>query len=237
MVARAAGTEAGATRGTEAGATRGTEAGATRGTEAGATRSRVGPASLPAWDFLVGDPGAAGGGLARRPLLIGLASVLLAVAGGCTDSAGPAAVPPLETGRITSAFGLRAKHPVTRAPGPVHHAGFDLAAPAGTAIRAARAGVVTAAGWRGGYGNMVEIKHVAGLTTRYAHAARVAVRPGMRVQAGEVIAYVGSTGLSTGPHLHYELRLYGKAIDPRDAGFALVAAEAPRARSGKRRRT
>ncbi len=168
-----------------------------------------------------------------RHLAAGLLAVLLAA---CGESGAPTAVPPLASARITSAFGMRAKHPATRKVGPVHHDGFDLAAPAGTPIRAARSGTVTFAGSRGGYGNMVEIRHVAGLVTRYAHAARLAVRPGTKVQAGEIIAYVGSTGLSTGPHLHYELRLYGKAIDPRDAGFAL-ASHIQTARKTVRKRT
>ncbi len=179
--------------------------------------------------------GAARSGRTRRSVLIALLGFVATAAGGCGEGGTPTAVPPLALARITSAFGMRAKHPITRKVGPVHHDGFDLAAPAGTPIRAARAGVVTFAGSRGGYGNMVEIRHVAGLVTRYAHAAKLAVRPGTKVQAGEVIAYVGSTGLSTGPHLHYELRLYGKAIDPRDAGFALASHIQPLRRAVRKR--
>ncbi len=132
-------------------------------------------------------------------------------------------MPPLAVGRITSPFGMRDHHPIRSDSGPVHHDGYDLAAPSGSPFYAARSGRVVSAGGRGGYGLTVELDHGGGLSTRYAHASRLTVREGQAVQGGEVLGFVGSTGLSTGPHLHYEVRMGGKAIDPRDAGFALAA--------------
>ncbi|MPZ88668.1 MAG: peptidoglycan DD-metalloendopeptidase family protein [Nitriliruptorales bacterium] len=113
-------------------------------------------------------------------------------------------------GRTSSPFGTRT-HPVT---GQRRlHAGVDIAAATGTPIVAAAAGVVRAAGLRGGYGNLVVVDHGGGLETRYAHASAIAVAAGERVEAGRLLAWVGSTGLSTGPHLHFEVRVGG---DPRD---------------------
>ena len=114
-------------------------------------------------------------------------------------------------GRVSSAYGLR-PHPI-RKRSQFHH-GLDLAAPAGTPIRAVAAGRVSFSGWAGGYGNLVEIAHGAGWTTRYAHAQTRVVQVGQRVQAGETLASVGTTGLSTGPHLHFEIRQDGASQDP-----------------------
>ncbi len=114
-------------------------------------------------------------------------------------------------GRVSSPFGERV-HPIsgdTR-----HHHGLDIAAPAGTPIRAARAGTVTFAGERGGYGNLVEIDHGDGTRSRYAHASTLLVEAGQAVRKGELIAEVGSTGNSTGPHLHFEVRRGDEPIDP-----------------------
>lgn len=94
------------------------------------------------------------------------------------------------------------------------HAGLDFRAPSGTPIRSGGAGTVVAAGWNGGYGKMVEIDHGNGLHTRYAHMSSVAVNKGDKIKAGEVVGQVGSTGRSTGPHLHYEIRRDGAAINP-----------------------
>ena len=94
------------------------------------------------------------------------------------------------------------------------HAGIDFRASTGTTVRATGAGTVTVAGRSGGYGNMVEIDHGNGLTTRYAHLSRPTVKVGDRVEAGERIGLSGTTGRSTGPHIHYEVRRAGKAIDP-----------------------
>jgi len=115
---------------------------------------------------------------------------------------------------LTSGFGSRVD-PFT---GERHaHLGVDLAAPLGTPILAAQDGVVVSAGPRGGYGNAVEVAHPDGTTSLYAHAHTLLVRPGQEVRAGEPLATVGSTGRSTGNHLHFELRRAGRPIDPRSA--------------------
>ncbi len=120
---------------------------------------------------------------------------------------------PLNMSRISSRFGHR-RHPVlkfTRL-----HAGVDFAAPTGTPILAAGAGRVVEAGRNGGYGRWVKISHDGGLATGYAHMSRIApgVRRSARVRQGQVIGFVGSTGLSTGPHLHFELHRHGRPVDP-----------------------
>jgi murein DD-endopeptidase MepM/ murein hydrolase activator NlpD len=94
------------------------------------------------------------------------------------------------------------------------HRGVDIAAAAGSPIQAVRAGTVTFAGDRGGYGNVVVVDHGRGLETRYAHCESVDVQVGDAVRAGAPIATVGSTGRSTGPHLHFEVRQDGQAVDP-----------------------
>jgi murein DD-endopeptidase MepM/ murein hydrolase activator NlpD len=114
-------------------------------------------------------------------------------------------------GRVTSGFGMRHD--------PLHgelrrHDGVDIAAPVGTPIRAPKDGVVRFAGDRGGYGNVVYLDHGDGTESRYAHCDALAVRAGQVVRSGDVIASVGSTGRSTGPHLHLELRANGAALDP-----------------------
>ena len=95
------------------------------------------------------------------------------------------------------------------------HEGLDFSAEIGTPIRAAADGIVTLAEVSGGYGNMVKVDHGSGLETRYGHASKLLVKVGERVVKGQEIALVGSTGRSTGPHLHYEIRLNGDALDPR----------------------
>ncbi|NTZ41502.1 M23 family metallopeptidase [Altererythrobacter sp. SALINAS58] len=114
-------------------------------------------------------------------------------------------------GVVTSRFGVR-MHPLTG--GRRAHQGIDIAASAGTPIRATANGFVSVAGWGGGYGLLVTIDHPAGLQTRYAHLSRLNVRPGQDVAQGDIIGFVGSTGNSTGPHLHYEVRRDGLAVDP-----------------------
>lgn len=118
---------------------------------------------------------------------------------------------PLEDTRLTSDFGMRT-HPVLG--GRSNHKGVDLAAPSGTPIYATADGFVSKAEWYSSYGNYVSIEHGAELQTRYAHMSRIAVAPGSRVRKGEIIGYVGSTGRSTGPHLHYEVRIGGEAVNP-----------------------
>jgi murein DD-endopeptidase MepM/ murein hydrolase activator NlpD len=95
------------------------------------------------------------------------------------------------------------------------HEGIDIAAGSGSPVRAATDGVVKKASWYGGYGNAVIIDHGGGVQTLYGHNSALSVQPGDRVRAGQVIAKVGSTGDSTGPHLHFEVQVDGKAVNPR----------------------
>src|SRR5215831_8535566 len=97
---------------------------------------------------------------------------------------------------------------------PAMHTGLDLHGETGDAVRATADGTVTTAGWSGGYGRVVDVDHGNGLSTRYGHLSSIAVRVGQSVKTGQIIGKVGSTGRSTGPHLHYETRLKGEAIDP-----------------------
>jgi len=114
-------------------------------------------------------------------------------------------------GKIVSGYGNRL-HPILRV--RRLHEGVDIAAPRGTPIVATADGVVTKAGWLGSYGNVVEISHGYGITTLYAHNSRNAVKTGATVKRGQVIAYVGSTGLSTGAHVHYEVRVNKRPVNP-----------------------
>ncbi len=120
---------------------------------------------------------------------------------------------PVNGARLSSPFGLR-RHPIlgyTRM-----HQGVDFAAPIGTRVKAAGEGVVEIAGWRGGYGRYIRIRHNGRYRSAYAHLSRFApgIRPGQRVAQGQVIGYVGSTGRSTGPHLHYEVLDRNRAVNP-----------------------
>lgn len=112
---------------------------------------------------------------------------------------------------ITSKFGVRTD-PLLGT--PAMHAGMDFRAPTGAPILATGAGTVVRAGWSGGYGNLVEIEHAKGFSTRFAHMSKILVKAGDRVLPGDVIGRVGSTGRSTGPHLHYEIHREGDALDP-----------------------
>lgn len=118
---------------------------------------------------------------------------------------------PLDGGRMSSGYGMR-DHPVLRQ--RRRHSGVDIAAPTGTPIYATADGIVGRADRFSSYGLFISIDHGAELETRYAHLSRLAVAAGDRVQKGEVIGYVGSTGRSTGPHLHYEVRVDGVAVNP-----------------------
>lgn len=123
---------------------------------------------------------------------------------------------PLQFRRISSVFGRR-KHPVLGS--WRQHKGTDYAANAGTPVRTIGDGVIVHAGWRGGYGNTIEVRHPNGYVTRYAHLSRFArgVTKGSRVTLGSTVGYVGSTGLATGPHLHFEVLVKGVQRDPRVA--------------------
>lgn len=118
---------------------------------------------------------------------------------------------PLEVDTMTSGFGMR-EHPVLG--GRRAHTGVDLAAPVGTPIHATADGVVSKASWFGGYGLFVSIEHGGALQTRYGHMSRLNVAEGQTVHKGDVIGFVGSTGRSTGPHVHYEVRVDGAAVNP-----------------------
>ena len=132
-----------------------------------------------------------------------------------TLAGGAIAVPsdkPLRTAEFTSGFGSRSdpfRH------GAAFHPGIDLAAPYGTAVYATAEGTVIRAGWNsGGYGNLVEIDHGRGIITRYGHMSRILVSPGQHVTRGQQVGQVGSTGRSTGNHLHYEVRIDDSPVNP-----------------------
>lgn len=137
---------------------------------------------------------------------------------------------PLSFEHVSSTFGLR-EHPIFG--DWRNHTGTDYAAPMGTPVRAIGDGVVVSAGWQGGYGNMIDIRHDNGYVSRYGHLNHFArgIHPGTRVSMGSTIGYVGMTGWATGPHLHFEIRVKGVARDPRTAlqgksGDPLPASEA-----------
>ncbi len=121
---------------------------------------------------------------------------------------------PLDVARVTSGFSMRRFHPVLRRNRP--HLGIDYGASRGTPVFATGGGVVTRAGAWGGYGTAIEVRHANNLRTRYAHLSGIArgVRSGVRVQQGQVIGYVGSSGLATGSHLHYEFLRNGSHVNP-----------------------
>ncbi|OJW72205.1 MAG: hypothetical protein BGO57_15955 [Sphingomonadales bacterium 63-6] len=123
-------------------------------------------------------------------------------------------------GRVTSGFGMR-RHPILGY--SRMHAGMDFKASYGTPIYAVSDGTVAFAGRHGGHGNFVKLNHGGGLGTGYAHMSRIAVSAGQRVRRGQVIGYVGSTGLSTGPHLHYEMYRGGKVVNPASVQFVTRA--------------
>lgn len=130
-------------------------------------------------------------------------------------SDGAIAVPsdkPVKSATLTSGYGTRSDpFRGSRA----NHGGIDLAGPVGTPIYATADGVVKRAGWNsGGYGNLVEIDHGRGIVTRYAHMSRVLVSPGQVITRGQQVGKMGSTGRSTGSHLHYEVRIDGRAVNP-----------------------
>lgn len=115
-------------------------------------------------------------------------------------------------GILSSGFSQARYHPIYHRARP--HWGVDIAAPVGTPILAAAKGQVKKAGWETGYGNMVEIDHGYGYETVYGHASKLLVRAGQKVERGDVIALVGSTGVATGPNLHYEVRVDGEPTNP-----------------------
>jgi murein DD-endopeptidase MepM/ murein hydrolase activator NlpD len=134
---------------------------------------------------------------------------------------------PVKGIHLTSGYGMR-NHPVTgrrRA-----HKGIDLAGPTGTPVHASADGIISRADWFSTYGLYVSIEHGGEIQTRYAHMSRLNVAKGQRINKGDVIGFIGSTGRSTGPHLHYEVRISNKAVNPipyMQAEQATVAVSAP----------
>jgi murein DD-endopeptidase MepM/ murein hydrolase activator NlpD len=186
---------------------------------------------------LVVDLGAAGGPALVYAALdrVGASDVqLIRVDGKWVDAGGGdgRTVRPVG-GRLTSRFGMR-HHPLlgySRL-----HKGVDFAAAYGSPVRAAASGSVTAAGWAGGYGRQVRIAHGGGLASSYSHLSGLAVAPGGRVSAGQIIGYAGSSGLSTGPHVHYEVRRNGMPVDPLGSGLASASPLDPQMQSKLRER-
>jgi murein DD-endopeptidase MepM/ murein hydrolase activator NlpD len=123
----------------------------------------------------------------------------------------PTYIKPLSGGRISSTFGRRSQ---PKKGASTYHKGVDIAVPTGTSVWASSGGTVTRAGWAGGYGNVVCIQHADGKETRYGHLSKIYLKAGQQVRQGQVIAASGSTGVSTGPHLHFEIRIGGEAVNP-----------------------
>jgi murein DD-endopeptidase MepM/ murein hydrolase activator NlpD len=115
-------------------------------------------------------------------------------------------------GWLSSAFSSMRDHPILHIARP--HEGIDVTAPMGSPIEAPASGLVIDAGWESGYGNTVIIDHGFGIVTKFAHASKLLVKTGQRVQRGQRIALVGNSGLATGPHLHYEVHVKGRPVDP-----------------------
>ena len=140
-----------------------------------------------------------------------LVAVIQSQSGGSAVSGGTGQLGWPVNGPITSPFGGRI-HPVTGI--WLGHTGLDIGVPYGTPVHAADGGKVILASWYGGYGNAVVIDHGNGISTLYGHNSSLAVSVGQTVSKGEVVAYCGSTGVSTGPHVHFEVRINGRPVDP-----------------------
>ncbi|MQY16190.1 hypothetical protein SRB5_63860 [Streptomyces sp. RB5] len=151
---------------------------------------------------------------ARAAVAAAGAGLALAVAGGATAHAAPASgwVSP-----VTAPFHFTGTYNADGAHWAHKHSGQDFAAPTGTAVKAAATGTVVTNGWGGAYGNQIVIKHANGMYTQYGHLSKSNVVTGQSVAAGSVIGKIGSTGNSTGPHLHFEVRTtpyYGSSVNP-----------------------
>jgi len=151
--------------------------------------------------------------------LIRRANLLAASFGEASDSLANhrdrmAAMPSImpTAGWLTSAFTSMREHPILHVARP--HEGIDVTAPMGAPIQAPAGGRVIKTGWQSGYGNVIVIDHGYGLTTKFAHCSKVTAQTGQVVKRNQIIAYVGNTGLATGPHLHYEVHVNGKPVDP-----------------------
>jgi Peptidase family M23 len=174
----------------------------------------------------------------RSLVLGGLCGLLLIASAGCTSRPEPRPLMtdtlllmPVDRGRLSSGHGIR-YHPILKR--RQMHRGIDWAAPRGTPVRAAGDGVVVAAGRFGAYGHYVRIDHGGEIGTAYAHLERYALglRPGLTVRQGEPIGGVGSTGRATGPHLHYEVLVGGRQVDPLAAARTALPAAPERSREG-----
>ncbi|MCY4745572.1 M23 family metallopeptidase [Pelomonas sp. UHG3] len=131
---------------------------------------------------------------------------------------------PMEFSRVTSGFAMRF-HPIHKT--WRQHNGLDYGAPTGTAVRTVGDGVVEMAGWQNGFGNVVHVRHAGDRTTVYAHLSKIDVKKGQRIEQGQRIGAVGSTGWATGPHLHFEFRVGGRHVDPRVIARASEAVTLP----------
>ena len=178
----------------------------------------IGLADLVAEQFgVAGESGAEGQRAAHlprgaSPAVASASAVSRALRAYGSHSATGAMALPVQGGVVSSEFGLRQ---LADDAAPRMHEGLDIAAPTGTPIHAASGGTVAHAGWIKGYGKSVIVDHGNGTTTLYGHASELLVAPGDRVERGMEIAKVGSTGHSTGPHVHFEVRHEGRAVDPR----------------------
>lgn len=148
------------------------------------------------------------------------------------DAGEQASIPsqkPVDSITLSSSYGMRSDPFTGRAR---RHAGIDIPGPLGTPIYATADGVAEHAGWMNGYGNLVKLEHGRGLETRYGHMSRLAVSPGDRVTKGQLIGYMGSTGRSTGSHLHYEVRIDGSPVNPMpflaSSDYMIALKDAPR---------
>jgi murein DD-endopeptidase MepM/ murein hydrolase activator NlpD len=140
--------------------------------------------------------------------------VAVSDAGRARQSGSSVSIPsriPVEGVHLTSNFGMRT-HPVLG--GRRAHKGIDLAGPTGTPVHAAADGIISRADWFSSYGLYISIEHGGQIQTRYGHMSRLNVESGQRVKKGDVIGFIGSTGRSTGPHLHYEVRIANEAVNP-----------------------
>jgi murein DD-endopeptidase MepM/ murein hydrolase activator NlpD len=136
---------------------------------------------------------------------------------------------PLEFSRVTSGFTLARYHPILKKSRP--HLGVDFGAPTGTPIRAVADGKVETAGKAGGHGNYVKIQHLGPQATSYSHLSKIAVQRGATVRQGQIIGYVGATGLATGPHLHYQMWVNGRHVNPMTVDLPMTESLSPADRS------
>lgn len=143
--------------------------------------------------------------------LLALLTTLVCINQNCLAATPAGFVYPLMGPRMSSDYGKRV-HPIKRV--TRHHDGIDLAAPRGAPIRAIAGGLVIYADPYAGYGNLIVVQHNNGFTSHYGHCETFRVKTGERIAPGQVIGTVGSTGISTGPHLHFEIRFNGKTYDP-----------------------